>query len=872
MSTETLQIWLLQNAGFKRQYNNLLFESVIKQFPKLELDSEISNYEHDWQYLLTCASLLAQSDKNECQIVALRIAQHCLESPTTTAQKDAAAVILDTLANRPTIELAEQRHLLEDGFEERLPFPLLQDWTKRHFENSVLLPHAARLKVNKFQSAFWHIANTQDWVSVSAPTSAGKSFIVERWFVEFLRENPTANVVYVVPTRALIQQVQHDLEELLKAEEIRTTTVVTLPTHSSIQKSKANIFVFTQERFHMLLGEEGGDMIFDLLVIDEAQKIGDNYRGVLLQQAIETVTLRNKKCKVLFASPMAKNPELFLEDAPEGVTTAPLSREDVMVNQNLMWVSQISGHPKKWNVQLLVESEPIHLGVINLPSNPTPESKRLTFIASELGNPKGGNIIYVNGAADAEKVAKQLYGLLDDIPELEEDSEISALIELVKKTVHPKYFLANVLLKGIAFHYGNMPLLIRTEIERLFGANKIRYLICTSTLIEGVNLPCQTIFVRGPKKGRSIPMSHSDFWNLAGRAGRWGKEFQGNVVCVDANKENIWKKGTPKSKAKYVITRTSDTVLTQQNELLDFIDEGTPRKTASERPNLEYVFSYLASSYIQNGSVSKSAWARRYNKELIEILDAKIAAMFNVIDIPAEVILRNPGISPIAMDELLEYFENRTNKRGKPIEELIPMPPESGDGDEVLDQYSEVLHRINRYLFNYAFGAAKRVRQLSLLIVNWMQGYPLARIISKREQFYKKRGDNIDLPVLIRSTMDDVEEFARFKAPKFLSCYMDVLKLHLIKANRSDLLERLMDLNLLLEFGVSQTTQLSLMGLGLSRSSAIAISELIVEDNFNEAECIEWLQRNDWMTEDMAEIVRREVSTLITKKTLSHNE
>jgi hypothetical protein len=27
--------------------------------------------------------------------------------------------------------------------------------------------------------------------------------------------------------------------------------------------------------------------------------------------------------------------------------------------------------------------------------------------------------------------------------------------------------------RGVAFHYGNMPLLIRTEIERLFRANKI---------------------------------------------------------------------------------------------------------------------------------------------------------------------------------------------------------------------------------------------------------------------------------------------------------------------------------------------------------------------------------------------------------------
>ena len=55
--------------------------------------------------------------------------------------------------------------------------------------------------------------------------------------------------------------------------------------------------------------------------------------------------------------------------------------------------------------------------------------------------------------------------------------------------------------RGVAFHYGNMPSLIRLEVERLFRSGKIRFLICTSTLIEGVNLSCRTIVLRGPRKG-----------------------------------------------------------------------------------------------------------------------------------------------------------------------------------------------------------------------------------------------------------------------------------------------------------------------------------------------------------------------------------
>ncbi len=58
----------------------------------------------------------------------------------------------------------------------------------------------------------------------------------------------------------------------------------------------------------------------------------------------------------------------------------------------------------------------------------------------------------------------------------------------------------------------------REAVERLFREGEVRYLVCTSTLLEGVNLPCQNLFVRAPRKGNNNLMSASDFWNLA--AGR----------------------------------------------------------------------------------------------------------------------------------------------------------------------------------------------------------------------------------------------------------------------------------------------------------------------------------------------------------------
>ena len=859
MSKTDLQEWLLNNSGFQDRYRSLLIDSVASQFSSLQRNSHNTQESHDWNYLLLCASLLAQSETEKCQDSALRIAQYCLECGNTSdVEKHAAAVVLDTLANRPAIKLAEGRDLLQHGYSDRLPFPLYQDWIKRSIENTIALSDGKSLEANRFQCSFWESVNTHDWISISAPTSAGKSFIIGRWLAEYLQNNPQPTVVYIVPTRALIQQVQRDIEGIIKSEHVENTSVVTLPLKSSLKVDKANIFVFTQERLHVLLAAFNNDISIDLLIVDEAQKIGDNYRGVLLQQAVEAVAFRNPQCRIIFASPMTENPDIMLEDTPDGVSREALVSEDTMVNQNLIWVSQVSGQPKRWSVELILEEKPVGIGIIQLPSSPAPPSKRLPFVTYSMGNSKGGNIIYVNGAADAEKRAKQFYDLIGDDSESSEDKEIHDLIELIQKTIHREYSLGNVLRRGVAFHYGNMPLLIRTEIERLFRENKIKYLVCTSTLIEGVNMPCQSIFVQGPTKGRGKPMSPSDFWNLAGRAGRWGREFQGNVVCVDAKRVDVWKEGAPRGRTKFRISRTSDKVLLESDELLLFIENPTQREEADKNPNLEYVFSYLVSSYIRNSSIASAIWARRFPEELIRTLDERIAEIVGNLKTPQEVVLRNPGISPIAMDSLLVYFNERTVNRKESVEGLIPVPAESEDA---FDEYIKILHRINRYL-GKVFGKGNRVRQLALLIVDWMRGYPLARIISSREKYYGRN----DLHGLIRNTMKDVEEYARFQAPKYLACYVDLLRVYLENIERKDLVERLLELNVLLEFGVSQTTQLSLIGLGLSRSSAIAISEIIADDSLNEYECLNWLKENDWMTQDMPELIKREVANLVKNK------
>jgi hypothetical protein len=112
---------------------------------------------------------------------------------------------------------------------------------------------------------------------------------------------------------------------------------------------------------------------------------------------------------------------------------------------------------------------------------------------------------------------------------------------------------------------------IRSEVERLFRSGKIRFLVCTSTLIEGVNLSCRTIVLRGPRKGIGHPREPHDFWNLAGRAGRWGNEFQGNIICIDPQNAQARPSGIPE-RARFPIKRENDAVIEKGDSLADYLE------------------------------------------------------------------------------------------------------------------------------------------------------------------------------------------------------------------------------------------------------------------------------------------------------------
>ena len=77
---------------------------------------------------------------------------------------------------------------------------------------------------------------------------------------------------------------------------------------------------------------------------------------------------------------------------------------------------------------------------------------------------KTSTIVYFSSKA---KMVQELLEFIENEPDCE-DEEINNFAEIIKSSVHEKYYLIQALKKGLAYHYGQMPKNIREKIEELF--------------------------------------------------------------------------------------------------------------------------------------------------------------------------------------------------------------------------------------------------------------------------------------------------------------------------------------------------------------------------------------------------------------------
>ncbi|WP_081770289.1 DEAD/DEAH box helicase [Brevibacterium sp. VCM10] len=836
---------ILNSEVFVNLRREILAEFDEQSFPTAHFGTRTQPI--DWDLALFLISALDEAGSARAQQAAMDISFGALQSADTSENnKTAAALLLERFGNWASIDLAIRRGKISDSYRNLVPLPLRTDSVAAKIDHTIRPAVGSFFLGSDFQRRFWHEAKSNAWLSISAPTSAGKSYVVKRWVIDQAVTDDQAVVLYVVPTRALVDEVS---KELLDEPELTNVHINTIPWDSTLTSKGPRILVMTQERIQIVFDR------YPLIrptaaFLDEAQKFGDGYRGILLEEVLSEAIRRNESLKAVFASPMTENPEVLLSRAPDDDLNSAFVSPVPSVSQNLYWVNPIPRQSPRWSIERAEDGEMREIAQVSLGEEPHPPSKRLAALPTKLSSQDALNIIYANTPSDAEKCAKQIFEYLGR-ESTTNDQRISDLQDLIAKSVHPSYSLSEMVTRGVAFHYGNMPQLVRHGVEELYRLGLIRFLVCTSTLLEGVNLPCTNIWIMNPRRGKGNPMTPFDFWNLAGRAGRWGHEFAGNIICIGTRANGGWTVDPPTSRAKGAISFASETKLKDARGITDFIGRGGLHESGQKKDeDLEALAAHLFGAASRN---ERAPALRVLPKATAESIADSFRTKENELEVPASIRRAHPGINPQAMQRLLDDLRTKDPN-------TLPLLSPLDDG--AYDRLLHVLSRCERSL-RAGFGVPRNQARLTVLLLNWMKGRPIPWLVSERIKFERTRDpEGFNTANCIRAVLNDVEQVARFKAPKYLSCYADIAAFVASPASTDP---NSPDLAMMLELGVSSMTDVSLMSLGLSRTATIQISELIADGQLTTQDALNWLEKQNLSALGLPSLIVREVEATVKR-------
>jgi len=702
-----------------------------------------------------------------------------------------------------------------------------------------------------FQMKLWGSLHKDGPVALAAPTSAGKSFVLEGYLSTLFASDSSRTVVYIVPTRALIAQVAEDLIQPFRTLGEEAPVVITIPIDREATLPTRAVYVMTQERLQILMTSHP-EFSADLIVVDEAHSIGETARGVLLQWVIDDLLERSSGAQILFASPNVKNLDIF--GRLFGLANVTLfSSSEPTVAQNFLIANVESATTGKVRVSTVGSGtkEISHIADFTLNNTIANRVERLVHISAALGRGHS-NIVYANGAAEAETIALQLAEFFAD---REQTPGRLALSKLAEETVHEKYALVACAKVGIAFHYSNIPTHLRRAIEAAMSAGHVDFLVCTSTLLQGVNLPAKNIFMFAPTKGKTRPLDSTDFWNLAGRAGRLRREFQGNIFLIDYDS---WKKKPLDGPRDAVIVPAIEANVREQNDELVNVIRDVNSGRQIDKANLESTFVRLYSDFHQGrltatldriGVASNTLMATAISESLV-VASASIS-------LPTSVIRNTPNISAHKQQRLFHELSTIIARGRVAARDLIPKHPrESG----AFESYAAILERCHRIIFCY--DTSKNLHRFhALLAIWWTQGLPFPVIVQRQVE----RNRDTIIRTTIRKTLDLIETDIRFQAVRLFGCYISLLVYALEKAGFDDFVTTIPSVPLYLEIGASDKTMISFISLGLSRVSAMKLNELSLRKDLDEKEALAWLRTRSPDVLGLSPLLQKEVEAIVTR-------
>lgn len=701
--------------------------------------------------------------------------------------------------------------------------------------------------INKFQKEVLNSLTENDILSVSAPTSFWKSFIVRTYITQIFSQSSSNSVLIIVPSKALIEDFLNDLLSI-KREYWLSYNIIThfIPEESNVDNK---IFILTQERLLATLRKNPSVLEkITLFYCDEAHKISYTWRWFILRRVIEEFIKHNTSCKKIFTSPIIKNPDYFLNKffAWAELKSAFKLVEYKPVEKNIFLYTLSSSSKKfdtftyenlkgKYKKELLVKNT----NFTAIVSSKIPEYEndinlyKLDIVTQS--NFEGNTVIYVSSKTKLIAYAKHMLNSIKTAKKVPSKQDLDEIKDYIEENFYNWLYLLDFLKKWIWIHAWFLPVWLRNKVVDLFKKWNLSYILCTSTLLEGVNLPIKNIVLLNTNSwAGNSKLWKTDFLNLIWRAWRYKYELSWNVILFnDTDSKDIFNDYLNIKDWELEIKDVEENILNKTPKKKELVKIFQDRKfddiyKKNDRDSYEYIFYSL---FINENEIDKLNLKDEDKTAVLEVISTfKSDTFFNkwIFD-------ENIWISPISQKLLYDILSKLDEKDLLEFYELIK------DRFKLKGEFWKVLNiiqtvfKVRRLNYWESFNSIKEFQK----ILNWISWKSLNEIINTEISYYKKWLLSYQNKIPVEKDLDE-------KALEELSYYTNVIGFSWVKYIRvfynilshiytekwiiidDEEYEKNLDTFLFtLETWINSSLWKYLYSIGLSRSISVKVNKLL---------------------------------------------
>ncbi len=392
---------------------------------------------------------------------------------------------------------------------------------------------------------------------VQMPTSAGKTKATELILRSAFLAERVSLAIIIAPFRALCHEIKNSLVEAFHNEPTKVDELSdALQTDFEIAEllGHQQILVVTPEKLIYVL-RHAPELAahVGLLVFDEGHQFDSGTRGItyeLLLTSLHSMIPEGTQ-KVLISAVIsnAKAVGEWLNGEPnvvEGTTLIPTFRSVGFASWldqlgRIEYVDSRDAEQNEFFVPRVIERFNLGRKKRERTDRFFPEKTDGQAIALYLGLklvPNGSIAVFCGRKSTAASVCEKAVDIIERGAPVALPSDFSDAQEVERLThLHVENLGADVPVSqsaahGIFSHHGNTPHGIRLAVEHAMRDDLVRFVVCTSTLAQGVNLPIRYLIVTSVYQGMERIKVH-DFHNLIGRAGRAGMHTEGSILFAD---------------------------------------------------------------------------------------------------------------------------------------------------------------------------------------------------------------------------------------------------------------------------------------------------------------------------------------------------